>query len=374
MMKTKRIQKWLAVALGLVMTTGVAACGTNVSGQSQAEPAEQKTATSSKEDTKKEEKGEEVLTADNFNIDDVKPFTIRVGVNSSDDNQYLKILDDHTGFLKDRGIDLVTTEFAAGINTIDAITTGQLDVGLFADYAGVNRIGNTLADTELRAFATIKQTTAYDLWVNPETIKEPKDLEGKIGISQAGVVFEYEYGKLFQTYDLDKSKVEIVNVQSVQEALSLAATGGADAYWTHQKNAQKFEEVGWEPLVSIADIDATMFTFLVANDSYLREHQAEVAKFLAVSEEGFAYITEHLDEFADWVEADIGLAKDIVKKGWETESHGYTFKQEAYEDLDKVEKWCAENGNFPKAYDVADFINTDALALIHPDLVTWSAK
>jgi NitT/TauT family transport system substrate-binding protein len=140
MMKTKRIQKWLAVALGLVMTAGVAACGTNVSGQSQAEPAEQKAATSSKEDTKKEEKGEEVLTADNFNIDDVKPFSIRVGVNSSDDNQYLKILDDHTGFLKDRGIDLVTTEFAAGINTIDAITTGQLDIGNFADYAGINRI------------------------------------------------------------------------------------------------------------------------------------------------------------------------------------------------------------------------------------------
>jgi NitT/TauT family transport system substrate-binding protein len=32
------------------------------------------------------------------------------------------------------------SEFAAGINTIDAITTGQLDIGNFADYAGINRI------------------------------------------------------------------------------------------------------------------------------------------------------------------------------------------------------------------------------------------
>ncbi len=361
-MKNISIKKILSAILVAALSISIVACGTNEGNNDDIKTAE----------VDVNAKSEVALTPDNFNPDDVGEFTIRVGINSGDDNQYLKILDNHTNFLKDRGINLETTEFAAGINTIDAITTGQLDVGLFADYAGVNRIGNTLADTELRAFAEIKTSNAYNLWVNPETIKEPKDLEGKIAVSQAGVVFEYEYGKLIETYGLDKKKVELTNVSSVQEALALASTNNADAYWTHDKNAFKFEELGWKPLVNIKDIDATMYTYLVANDSYLRAHQAEVAKFLAVSEEGFEYISDNLDEVAGWIEEETGLSKDIVIKGWKSESHGYSFPQEAYEDLVKVEKWCYNNGNFPKDYDIADFINTDALTLIHPDKVTWS--
>lgn len=41
---------------------------------------------------------------------------------------------------KTKGVTFEISEFAAGINTIDAITTGQLDIGNFADYAGINRI------------------------------------------------------------------------------------------------------------------------------------------------------------------------------------------------------------------------------------------
>ena len=361
-MKKKNVNRLVAIVLGLGLSLGVVGCG-NQAGET--EPVD-----SANVDV--EAKAE--LTPETFNIDDVGEFTIRVGVNSGDGNQYLKILDNHTNFLKDRGINLETTEFAAGINTIDAITTDQLDVGLFADYAGVNRIGNTLADTELRAFAMIRKSTNTDLYVNPNKIKEPKDIEGATAISMAGVVFEYDYGKFFETYDIDKSKVEIVNVGSAQEAIALAATNGADSFWVNKQIAPKFEEAGWKPLVNLADVDATMFSFLVANESYLEEHQAEVAKFLAVSDEAFEYIDANIDEFADWVQADIGLEKDLVIRGWKEASHKYTFPQEAYEDLLKVEDWCYHNGNFPTEYDFTDYINTDALALVSPDEVTWTAK
>lgn len=365
-MKSKYLNRVIALASTLVFGLSLVACGnTSDSGD------KTNTTNASVEDNGV---SNVALTAENFNIDDVGEFTIRVGVNSGDGNQYLKVLDDHTNFLKDRGINLETTEFAAGINTIDAITTDQLDVGLFADYAGVNRIGNTLADTQLRAFATIRKSNSYNLYVNPNTIKEPKDLEGHTAISMAGVVFEYDYGKLFETYDIDKSKVEVVNVSSTQEAIALAATNGADSYWVNDQVAPKFEEVGWKPLVNLADVDATMYTFLVANESYLEEHEAEVAKFLAVSNEAFDYIDANLDEFADWVQADIGLEKDLVIRGWKEASHNYTFPQDAYEDLLKVEDWCFKNGNFPTEYDFTDYINTDALSLIAPDDVTWKAK
>lgn len=301
-------------------------------------------------------------------------FTIRVGVCSGDVNHYLKILDDHTGLFKNKGITFEITEFAAGINTIDAITIDQLDIGLFADYAGVNRIGNTVNDTDLRAFAVITKSASYNLYVNPEKIKSPEDLQVATLVSMAGVVFEYDYGKLFEHFELDASKANFANVGSIQEALALAASGEGDAWWSTPQTNAMFEEYGWEPFINIADVDATMYTYLVANNSYLTGHQAEVEKFLETSEEGFAYIEENLDEFADWVSADIGLNKDLVISGWQSAQYGYTFDQDAYEDLVKVEKWCYKNGNFDTDYDVADFINTDALKAIKPDSVTWSAN
>lgn len=306
--------------------------------------------------------------------DSAEEFTIRIGVNSLDNNFLLKILDNHTGFLKDKGINLETTEFAAGINTIDAITTDSVDIGLFATYAGVNRIGNTLGNSELRAFAMIDKTANYALYANPDTVKKPEDLVGHVGVSQSGVVFEYYYGELFNQYGINPDDVTIANVSSVQEALALAANGGGDAYWTAAANYSKFEEQGWKKVIGIDELGIYMYTFLVANESYLDAHKEEVAKYLEVSEEGFAYINDNLDEFADWVSADTGLDRDIFITDWKAKRHEYSFEQEAYDDLVKVKDWCYENGRFDTNYDISEYINTDALQLYKPESVSWSAN
>ena len=57
-------------------------------------------------------------TNDGVGSDNPDEFTIRIGVNSLDNNFLLKILDNHTDFLKDKGINLETTEFSAGINDL----------------------------------------------------------------------------------------------------------------------------------------------------------------------------------------------------------------------------------------------------------------
>uniref|UniRef100_I5ARP8 Nitrogenase molybdenum-iron protein, alpha and beta chains n=1 Tax=Eubacterium cellulosolvens (strain ATCC 43171 / JCM 9499 / 6) TaxID=633697 RepID=I5ARP8_EUBC6 len=44
----------------------------------------------------------------------------------------------------------------------------------------------------------------------------------------------------------------------------------------------------------------------------------------------------------------------------------------AYEEK-HPENFCYKNGNFPKEYEVAKFINTDALKDVFPDRVTWKA-
>ena len=87
-----------------------------------------------------------------------------------------------------------------------------------------------------------------------------------------------------------------------------------------------------------------------------------------------AIAENNLDEVAQWEEDDLGLAKELAIENWKAATHEYTFPQEAYEDLLKVEAWCYQNGNFPTDYDFTDFINTDALYLVNGDKVTWQPK
>lgn len=330
---------------------------------------------SNSDSSKKAETSDVVSEEAETSTDEVGDFTIRVGGMSGDTFHYLKILDDHTGLFKNQGVDLQFTEFAAGINTIDAIVQGSLDVGLFADYAGVNRIGSTADNTELRAFANYSSSDAMSLYVNPEHIKEPEDLYDAVLLSQAGVVYEYDYGKLFENYGIDPEKVNIQNVDSIQGALALAANGQGDSFWASAlSTGPMFEEYGWKPYVGVADIDAITYSFLVANESYLTEHHDEVAKYLQLCEEGFQYISDNLDEAAGWISDVTGADVDLIKNGWLEVEHGFSFSQEAYDDLASVEKWCYENGRFDTDYNVGDFINIDALKELHPDYEYYKAE
>ena len=312
------------------------------------------------------------VAAENF--DDVAPFTIRVGICANSDLYYLKVLDEHTNFFADYGITYETTEFAAGINTIDALTINQLDIGNFADYAGVNRIGNTVSETHLKTIVNTGNNNSYELYVNPEKIKSGDDLKGANLVSMPGVVFEYEYGKAFEYYGIDPADTNIVNVSSVAEAVALAASGEGDSFWASESVQPQFEAYGWVPLVDIATVDARMYTFLVSTSDYLDTHQRETAKFLKAAREGYQYIDEHQDEVAEWVNADTGYDKELFKKTWNELDHGFQFTQEAYDDLVKVKNWCHENGNFDKDYKIEDFVDTTALSLAYPDSVDWKPQ
>ena len=75
--------------------------------------------------------------------------TVRDAVMTGQLDQYATEIGLWQGIFEKYGIDLQTTEFVAGINTIDAVVNGTADIGMMADYAAVNRLGNTLDATNL---------------------------------------------------------------------------------------------------------------------------------------------------------------------------------------------------------------------------------
>lgn len=134
-MRKRQMLTWItAVTLGMSLLSG---CSKS-SGQ-----AENTTTAGSAVSSSAETK-----TSETSGNNDLK--VVREAVMSNNLDQWLAIIGTEKGFFEDEGIKLEVTEFAAGINTVDAIVTGQADIGVLADYAAVNRIGNTQDKTNLR--------------------------------------------------------------------------------------------------------------------------------------------------------------------------------------------------------------------------------
>ena len=135
------------------------------------------------------------------------------------------------GIFEEHGIDLQTTEFVAGINTIDAVVTGTADIGMMADYAAVNRLGNTLKENDLQIFSELSGAGALTggLYVAPKYVDNLEALDGSEGfITQTGTVSDYYVSQAIEYLGFDEDKQNIVNSDSSQTTLSLAQSEQRD--------------------------------------------------------------------------------------------------------------------------------------------------
>ena len=134
---------------------------------------------------------------------------LRVANMTGQPDQYADYTGMEQGIFEKYGISLETSEYAAGINTVDAIATGTADTGLLADFAAVNRIGNTLDNTNLVIFSDLSSSVSYNggLFVAPKYKDDLDALDESEGwITSIGTVSEY-FNWQAQTYlGLDPSK------------------------------------------------------------------------------------------------------------------------------------------------------------------------
>ena len=68
---------------------------------------------------------------------------VRLGVYTGGADHYIALVGKNQGIFEKYGLNVESYEFPSGIATVDAMTNDQVDIGMVADYALVNRIGNS---------------------------------------------------------------------------------------------------------------------------------------------------------------------------------------------------------------------------------------
>lgn len=294
--------------------------------------------------------------------------TLKFGVMTGNIDHQVITVGIEKGFFEENGIDLQYSEYAAGINTVDALTTDQIDVGIAADFAILNRIGNT-ENSDLKIVANYANIAAQKLYVDPEKISDIKDLKGKKLLNLQGTIWEYWDALTIQKAGLTKEDVELVNVDSQPSAVTVASQGDADAYWASGDTAAKLAGFGWKPVLELSDLDATTTMFFIARENYAKENAETLKKFYAGFQKTVDYIEANVDETASIISDKLGLTEENVKAIFASYDLGVQFKKNIYEYLDGVNQWLKENAYYKNAFNTGDIIDVTAVKEAYPDKV-----
>lgn len=299
--------------------------------------------------------------------------TIRVGIMTGQPDQYAVFIGSEEGIFEKNGLSVETSEYAVGINTVDAIVNGNADTGLLADFAAVNRLGNTLHNTNLNLFAELGMSTANSggIYVAPEYADDPLSLDQTKGwITHIGTVSEY-YTWQAQTYlGLDPDTQNLVNTDSNQTALAAASNGEATAVVETGSSAKRFEELGWVKIASPEDFGYQVGTYLVTTDEFLENNVDLLAAYLTALDESVQYINENLDDSAAKISEKFGVEEDDFKADWTRYNLIIGSTEEGAVHLEEVGKWAFSQGKYQEDYNIRDFIRTEAIEKAFPDRVT----
>lgn len=277
------------------------------------------------------------------------------------------------GIFKKHGIDLKTNEFVAGINTIDAIVNGQADVGMMADYAAVNRIGNTQDNTDLRIFSELSGggIRSGGLYVPEKYAKDLKSLDGSEGfVTHTGTVSDYYAARIIEYIGLDYNKQKLLNADSTQTQLALVKNNQASAIFAVGSQAKYVEEYGWKLAATVDELKITTGAYYLAKEGYIKENKQLLADYLTAIAESVKYIDEHFDESAKYLADKLGVKEEDFKLQWKGYELRSGFSEDAAKHLEEIEKWAFGAGRFKKDYNIRDFINTEAIEIAFPDKVT----
>lgn len=302
---------------------------------------------------------------------DLEPQTVRIGVFTGGLDQYIAVVGKEQGIFENHGIQLEITEFAAGINTVDAIVTGQSDLGMIADFAGINRIGNTKEECNIRIIGRFTSAKNYDLYVNPDEVTTLADLAGKGIAVNPGTILEYYTALTFEEAGIGEEDQVILNVDSGQTALSVLASGEGVAYWTTGSTAKKLEEMGMTKMLTMDDLGISVDAYYVSSDSFISEHEDIVENFLSAVKETEDWILDNLEDAAAITENQIGVPQEQFIENVEASQLLLDFKQDSVDHLNKIKEWAVGAGMFDSDYEIKNYVDTTALAALFPDEVDY---
>ncbi|MDR3354543.1 MAG: ABC transporter substrate-binding protein [Synergistaceae bacterium] len=305
-----------------------------------------------------------------------KPVTIRVGVMAGETDSFVAPIGEELGIFKKYGLEVKFQAFSAGINTVDALTLGQLDFGMAADFAILNRIGAT-DKSDLRIytkFALAKAGTPFSwkFYVTDDSVKSPADLSGKSVALRKGTVEEYWTARLLEVAGVDPKSVKELPIGSPQEGVAVLKSKQAAGMWGGGQASVELSKIASvRTIADLATINSQTVTVLLSTQKFLSENKEVVVNYIKALDEIVRFINDEPEKTAEIVQKRTNIPADQVLVNLERNEIEVGFTQATIDTLDAINKWGLEFGFIKNTFETRDYVNVDALKEAIPGSVNY---
>ena len=296
--------------------------------------------------------------------------TVRAAVMTNNLDQWIDLVGTEKGFFEENGIELKMTEFAAGVNTVDAVTTGQADIGVLADYALVNRMGNTQDPSKLKILTRFGSGTGSDLYGNPDKVSKLEDLKGQGILTLPGTVWDYWNGVTLEKAGVAEADQNIIKVESAQAALGVMTSGQAAAFWAGGLNASKLEAAGMKKLISGKELGIRTDQYYITSGEYAEKNTAVIENYLKAVKETEDWMQENPEQAAEILSEKLNVPEEQFVTDFQNYTYNIDFTQDALDHLNEIKAWAVKNGRFDEDYDILDYADLTAVKALYPDQVS----
>jgi NitT/TauT family transport system substrate-binding protein len=292
---------------------------------------------------------------------------IRLGVMTDNFNDYAGAVGNSEGIFAKYGLEVEITSFARGINTIDAVTIGQVDIGGGADFAVLNRLGGSQT-TPLRIFTGMGYTlNAHNLYTKDPSINSPADLAGKSIVVNLGSVDEYYAAQTLNAVGIPQPNVTFLPIDGAMEGVALIRNGTAQAMWATGRAAESLKTIeGIRSVARLSTYVASTANVAIATEQYLEENQRAVEKYLRATEEIYQFFRDNPQRTAEIVNKVNATPVAQVLTNLKTWANYVEFDQKFYDTLERMYTWTEKRGIVKNPYDLHTYVNVDALKAAFP--------
>ncbi|MDR4945420.1 ABC transporter substrate-binding protein [Neobacillus cucumis] len=276
------------------------------------------------------------------------------------------------GFFKQQNVDAKLSNFAMGVDTINAVLTEQADTGIAADYVAIN----SLAKGDLVVVATLtrgnEKTQKANQLLATGNIKSAADLKGKkIGVNK-GTVNEYVWAQYLKAHDLSEKDVTYVPYSTPDEAIVGVKKGDIDAVWVSGALLEKFKSIsGVHQIDDLTGAGVTIDSYLLAKKSLVEENPKAVENALKALNEGVQYVQNHKEDTAKLAFEQLKLPEDGVLKDLDRNNYVLGFTKEDAAHLEEMKQWMEDKGILSKSFNLDDKLSLDPLKKALPESVNY---
>lgn len=280
------------------------------------------------------------------------------------------------GDFAERDLAVSISNFAYGIDTVNAMLTEQTDTGLAADYALLNALnkGDFVVVSSLTGSDETLNVLQYTEVLAVEDVKKPADIEGKrIGVAK-GTVSEYQWSRYLEYVGIAEEDIKFVPFSTPDEAIVGVKKGDIDVVLGTGALVDKFKSIDGVHQIDTLDSveDLQLGSYLVVDREYAEANPQAVSHLIEGIAEGITYVEENPDGVAEIAYNDLKIPKEDVLRDLERQNFVLGFTQQDYEHLEEMKDYLLARGILDEDYDLADKLYLTPAREVIPEKVTYT--